>query len=827
MGKHGGFQKLGLDVNLLKGVLAMYSHPTPVQREVLPVALSGRDVACMARTGAGKTASFLIPTLQIACQAFRACGGQEPVACILSPTRELALQTHRFALRMSKFCFAVDGKHFSQAALVGGEAMEAQFDVLSRRPATLIATPGRLAHLLQEAPPSLITLAYCRLAVFDEADRLFEMGFALQLRQLLDAMPKATRQTLLFSATMPRLLAQFARAGLRDNVALVRLEAEARLSDTLRLAFFTVRTIDKPAALCAAIRTILTNPKELTIIFAATRHHCEHILAVVAAALPDRPAATIYGAMDQEARTAHLRNFRKGSTRILIVTDVAARGLDIPLVENVINYHMAPASRLFVHRCGRAARQGRPGVALSLVDPEELPYLVDLHTLMGRSPADAYGSQLLGQQPEHSMNALVPPKLVSYTRTQGWTPDHVHYGSIPQTAIELEAQTLAVASQNDDGSLIALARVANNAMQQYRKTRPAASKRAVAKAKSLRLSELHPLFLGEQCGNIPTHESALAPSVNTGCYSLRTRLAAYRPNQSILEMRLTAVKDEGACREAAKIFRDSVVRRKALHDERAKSAAIAFEAAGVLLDAPTGTIEKSPNPAGDDFKFDGLPKRRLSKAERKAHKSGDAKLEIREGIPNLQSCKAKTYIKYGNTRAAEIDDILGDHRQRDDSAVGAGAAMLESALLDIAPDEALDMVRKRSMYRWDSRKRKYTKSTVADLLDGAKQRGNKKLRTESGSKVSGNVAAAASGGLYRKWYERGRKGPARIQANECAHQQGKYRGYDRTESLKKIRGVPRSELRSADEIAKQRRVKAKFNLKNLPRAKRHALVSKA
>ena len=207
MGKCGGFQGLGLDASLLKGVLAMYSQPTPVQREVLPVALSGRDVACMARTGAGKTASFLIPVLQVVCQAFRADGNEDPVACILSPTRELALQTYRFASKMSKFCLGMDGRQFSQAALVGGEAVEAQFDTLSRRPATLIATPGRLAHLLQEAPLSLITLARCRVAVFDEADRLFEMGFALQLRLLLDAMPEITRQTLLFSATMPRLLA--------------------------------------------------------------------------------------------------------------------------------------------------------------------------------------------------------------------------------------------------------------------------------------------------------------------------------------------------------------------------------------------------------------------------------------------------------------------------------------------------------------------------------------------------------------------------------------------------------------------------------------------
>ena len=842
MGKCGGFQGLGLDASLLKGVLAMYSQPTPVQREVLPVALSGRDVACMARTGAGKTASFLIPVLQVVCQAFRADGNEDPVACILSPTRELALQTYRFASKMSKFCLGMDGRQFSQAALVGGEAVEAQFDTLSRRPATLIATPGRLAHLLQEAPLSLITLARCRVAVFDEADRLFEMGFALQLRLLLDAMPEITRQTLLFSATMPRLLAQFARAGLRDNVALVRLEAEARLSETLRLAFFTTRTAEKPAALCAAIRNIIPNSNELTIVFVATRHHCELILAVVTAAFPSQPAAAIYGAMDQEARTTHMRDFRRGVTRMLIVTDVAARGLDVPLVDNVINYHMAPASRLFVHRCGRAARQGRPGVALSLVDPEELPYMLDLHTLLDRVPADACGPQPQERQDDHTIKVSLPSALLSYTRAEGWTPDGIHYGNIRQASLDLEARTLAVASQNDGGVLVALTRVADNAMQQYRKTRPAASKRAATHAKILRLTELHPLFLGTIRSAISTDETASAHFMDRDNCVLRARLSSYRPNQSILEMKLTTAKDESACQEAAKVFRDAVIRKKALQDGRAKSQALALQAKEHGSNTAMNTVRLVEEPLDDTMVNEGThdvrPKRRISKAERKVLKSGDKYDANQDQSSKLESFRADAYIEYGNTRAAEIDELLDDHRQKDDSASGAGTSMLESALLDIAPDDALDMIRKRSMYRWDSRKRKYIQSTVADLLDGTKQRGNKKLKTESGKTVSGAVAAASSGEMYRRWYDKNRRGATHTLDDamqqhlerKCDHRSrakvGKKKSKPAGSRISKVSNTPRpnNELKSAVQIAKQRKETVALNQKNMPRAKRRAFV---
>jgi ATP-dependent RNA helicase DDX54/DBP10 len=204
------------------------------------------------------------------------------------------------------------------------------------------------------------------------------MGFALQLQQLLRAMAPS-RQTLLFSATMPRALAQFARAGLKDDVALIRLEQETKLSDTLKVAFFLTRPRDKVAAFCATLKLVVPDPSKLTIVFVATRHHAELLLALCRVVFPERRAHAIYGTLDQQARTDHLKAFRKGDAPLLIVTDVAARGLDVPLVDAVINYDAPAAARLFVHRCGRAARQGRPGLAATLVEPDEMPYIVDLH----------------------------------------------------------------------------------------------------------------------------------------------------------------------------------------------------------------------------------------------------------------------------------------------------------------------------------------------------------------------------------------------------------------------------------------------------------------
>jgi ATP-dependent RNA helicase DDX54/DBP10 len=347
--KANAFNVMDLEKDLLSGLNRMgYKVPTPVQRKTLPIALAGMDAVCMARTGSGKTAAFLIPMLQKIGKHESAAGVR---GVILSPTRELAVQTFRFAKDMAKFM------DLRIVSIIGGDPLEPQFEALANRPDVIVATPGRLMHHLQEI--STFKLNTVKHLVFDEADRLFEMGFAEQLNEIIKQCPE-DRQTLLFSATMPRQLIQFTRAGLHDP-QLIRLESDNRMSDELRMAFLTVRSNEKMAGLIYLVRKIIP-ATDMTIVFTATKHHSEYVHALFQKL--GVTSTIVYGTMDQDARSSNLKAFRNGSISYLIVTDLAARGIDVPLLNNVINLHFPPSPKLFVHRCGRAARQGRIGYVI-------------------------------------------------------------------------------------------------------------------------------------------------------------------------------------------------------------------------------------------------------------------------------------------------------------------------------------------------------------------------------------------------------------------------------------------------------------------------------
>lgn len=362
------FQSMGLEKELLQGLRRMnYNNPTPVQRKALPIVLAGLDIVCMARTGSGKTCVFLLPMIQ-KLKTHQPIGSR---GLVLSPTRELALQTYKFTRDMAKF---TDLRIIS---ILGGDSMDSQFDALSSKPDIIIATPGRLMHHLHEI--KTFHLKSIQYLVFDEADRLFEMGFQEQLNEIIKKC-NPDRQTLLFSATLPKLLVQFSRAGLKDP-QLIRLDTDIKMSEELRIGFFMSRSNEKLAALLYLVRYIIPENQQ-TIIFTATRHHSELIHAIFQ--LMHFRSTVIYGSMDQDARNNNLKSFRQQEVNYLIVTDIAARGIDIPLLNNVINFHFPSSAKLFVHRCGRAARQGRIGYAFSLVEPEELPYLCDVHTLLGK-----------------------------------------------------------------------------------------------------------------------------------------------------------------------------------------------------------------------------------------------------------------------------------------------------------------------------------------------------------------------------------------------------------------------------------------------------------
>lgn len=269
----------------------------------------------------------------------------------------------------------------------------------------IIATPGRLLHLIVEMNMDLKSVQY---VVFDEADRLFEMGFETALSEILQRLP-TSRQTLLFSATLPKSLVEFAKAGLQ-NPKLVRLDAESKISSDLKMAFFSVKQAEKDACLLALLRDVIKVPygskteetsestdkkrkgkgkhseqftaPHQTLIFAATKHHVEYLTNLLTTA--DYSVSHIYGSLDQAARSLQMDRFRRGVTNLLVVTDVAARGIDIPVLENVVNYDFPQGARVFVHRVGRTARAGRQGWAWSFVTHTELPYLLDLQLFLGR-----------------------------------------------------------------------------------------------------------------------------------------------------------------------------------------------------------------------------------------------------------------------------------------------------------------------------------------------------------------------------------------------------------------------------------------------------------
>jgi len=404
----GGFESLGLSDVVFQGVKKIgFRIPTPVQRKALPICLSGKDAVVMARTGSGKTAAFVLAVLErlLGCEQNVGSHSSSSIrALILSPTRELALQTLRVTQTLASFT------SLSSVGIVGGDSIESQFSSLSKRPQLLVATPGRLSHLLREIPD--FTLENCDTLVLDEGDRLMEMGFLAQVREICAKMPSPeSRQTMLFSATMPKSLVEFTRSGtiLGDDPAIVRLEKEVNVSEELRLGFITCRSEEKDAALLHLVKDICStipstqnasntpgegaashvtkkrknvSPMGLILIFAATRHHVEYLTTLLR--LHNIRATQIYGAMDHEARQVALSSFRRGITPVLEVTDVAARGIDVPLIDVVIHHSFPASAKLFVHRSGRAARAGRLGWALSLVDPEEMPYMIDLHVFLGR-----------------------------------------------------------------------------------------------------------------------------------------------------------------------------------------------------------------------------------------------------------------------------------------------------------------------------------------------------------------------------------------------------------------------------------------------------------
>jgi ATP-dependent RNA helicase RhlE len=365
------FAALGLALPLVRAVVDEgYAEPTPVQREVLPQLIAGRDVLACAQTGTGKTAAFVLPILHRLSAEQRS---GKIRALVLTPTRELAGQ---IAERVSAYGRFVRLRH---AVVYGGVSQRPQEDALRRSPDILIATPGRLLDLMNQGHVLLDGVTHF---VLDEADRMLDMGFVHDVRRVLAALPRE-RRTLLFSATMPPAIDALAKSMLVDP-ARVAIKPAVTTAETVEQSVMFVARSDKRAALERLLRE---QSVARAIVFTRTKHGASRLSEQLERA--GIQSAAIHGNKSQSQRERALEGFRRGATRVLVATDVAARGIDVDGISHVINFDLPNVAEAYVHRIGRTGRAGASGCAISFCDREERGLLAQIERLIRRRLTEA------------------------------------------------------------------------------------------------------------------------------------------------------------------------------------------------------------------------------------------------------------------------------------------------------------------------------------------------------------------------------------------------------------------------------------------------------
>jgi ATP-dependent RNA helicase RhlE len=343
-----------------------YATPTPIQAKAIPHLLAGRDLLGCAQTGTGKTAAFALPILHRLSGDVRRTGPKACRALVLTPTRELAAQ-----IRAS---FATYGKHLklTSAVVFGGVGQDRQVKALARGVDVLVATPGRLLDLMGQG---LVRLDRIEVFVLDEADRMLDMGFVHDVKRVIAALP-ARRQSLFFSATMLPDVVRLAGTILHDPA---KVEAHP-VASTAELVEQRVMFVEKAAKRPLLGRVLKDGAVGRALVFTRTKHGADRVVRQLAQ--DGIKADAIHGNKSQTARTRALERFRTGAGRVLVATDIAARGIDVEGITHVINYDLPNVPESYVHRIGRTARAGRSGVAISFCDAEERGCLRDIEALI-------------------------------------------------------------------------------------------------------------------------------------------------------------------------------------------------------------------------------------------------------------------------------------------------------------------------------------------------------------------------------------------------------------------------------------------------------------
>ncbi|UQA73472.1 DEAD/DEAH box helicase [Sphingobacterium siyangense] len=362
------FKQLSLIAPLLKAITETgYTHPTAIQQKAIPIVLQGNDLIGCAQTGTGKTAAFALPLLQ-RLEETKTLGKLVPIrALILTPTRELAIQIGDNINLYRKYL------KLNYCTIFGGVSQEKQVKEIKKGIDILVATPGRLLDLMNQ---KIVSLDKIEILILDEADNMLDMGFIHDIKKILAKVP-SKRQTLFFSATMPPNIRKFAHGILHKPVE-VDVTPVSSTAEKVNQSVFFVEKKEKIRLLTSLLKKL---KNERTIVFSRTKHGADKIVKLLAK--NGLRAAAIHGNKSQNARQKALGEFKDSHLKILIATDIAARGIDIEQLPLVINYDLPNVPETYVHRIGRTGRAGQEGKAISFCDVEERPYLADIEKLIG------------------------------------------------------------------------------------------------------------------------------------------------------------------------------------------------------------------------------------------------------------------------------------------------------------------------------------------------------------------------------------------------------------------------------------------------------------
>eukprot|EP01147_Barroeca_monosierra_P002223 gene2223-5234_t len=772
--KSGGFQSMvifelaGLSHTVFRGIMDKgYKVPTPIQRKTIPLIMAGQDVVGMARTGSGKTAAFIIPMLE-RLKVHSAKVGIRGL--IMSPTRELAEQTFKFLKDLGR------RTDLKIALILGGDSMDDQFGWIHANPDIVVATPGRFLHLLVEMELKLTCVEY---VVFDEADQLFEKGFEEHLREILMRLPDH-RQTLLFSATLPKKLIEFARAGLKEPT-LVRLDADTKLSERLGMQFVHCRRADKPAALLYFLLHVVPRGK-LTVVFVSTRHLIEYLKVLLDSVHIE--CTYSYGNLDPTARKINIAKFRAGKVKVLVVTDMAARGIDIPMLDYVINYDFPRRPKLFVHRVGRVARAGRSGTAYSLIAVDEVAYLIDLHTFLGR--------------PFIAAVSTTPPD------------EDAVYGAFPQEILD-EYRELVQNLHRTQADLDTLYNVVSNAYKQYDRSRPEPAAESVKRAKHLEEIgyEVHPLLRNSGAQNqMYGKRENLLKSINT-----------YRPAHTVFEINrhtndsLLSIMTQKRENDQSFIKQRSARVKEILGATSIISRTREVELEGSTSEDITAAFSKIIAPGRNKA---GLVARNPEEAV-KAHRS-----VFKQNTPVISAILPKV----GETSCEEEEVYIPYMRDNIDEergfAVNESSSGFEqqaqAATFAVDGDDITEMHRNKQQKTWDRRKKKFV---------GASNN-VKMVKTESGNKVP----ATFKSNRYKDWTARHHTTPQHVGEEESISVRNfeikrQRRGWHtKSKSDIETKAAKRGgELKSKEQIMKQRKRKEKLQ-KHMQRRKKEKAMRK-